>query len=74
MSLGSYVQDVPGYLSRGNFSFEKTDCEQWVNNTNFNSSVYASCDALEGFSGMGPGMTLIDGSVLSFSCPDWLDC
>ena len=63
MSSGSYVEDVPGHLSRGNFSFEKTDCEQWVENTGFNNSVYANCDALDA---IGPGMTLMDGSVLSF--------
>lgn len=62
MSLGSYVEDVPGYLSRGNFSFEKSDCEQWITNPMFNGSVYATCDTLDA---IGPGMTLMEGSVPS---------
>ena len=60
MRLGSYVEDVEGYESRGNFSFEKSDCEQWVGNTNFNSSVYATCDTVDQ---LNPGMTVMEGLV-----------
>ena len=59
-SLGSYVEDVPGYLSRGNFSFERSDCEEWVANERFNNSVYATCDTVDDIS---PGMTVLEGSV-----------
>ena len=62
ISLGSYVQDVEGYKSRGNFSFEKSDCEQWVGNSDFNGSVYATCDTADG---IGPGMTVLEGLVLN---------
>ncbi|KAL9137536.1 MAG: hypothetical protein Q9175_001253 [Cornicularia normoerica] len=55
---GSLVDDVPGYKSRGKFSFEKSDCEQWVGNSNFNNSVYATCDTVDGIS---PGMTVLEG-------------
>lgn len=54
------VNDVPGYKSRGNFSFEKSDCEQWVGNSMFNNSVYATCNTVDG---IGPGMTVMEGSV-----------
>lgn len=66
MNLGSYVEDVPGYKSRGNFTFEKPDCEQWVGNPRFNNSVYATCDTVDA---IGPGgMTVMEGSVLSSCC------
>ena len=57
------MQDVQGYKSRGNFSFEKSDCEQWVGNSAFNGSVYATCDTADG---IGPGMTVLEGSVTSY--------
>ena len=63
MALGSFVEDVPGYKSRGNFSFEKPDCEEWVGNSRFNSSVYATCDTVDG---INPGMTIMEGSVFDF--------
>ena len=60
-ALGSFVEDVPGYKSRGNFSFEKPDCEQWIGNSRFNDSVYATCDTVDS---INPGMTIMEGSVL----------
>ncbi|KAF6218261.1 hypothetical protein HO133_006223 [Letharia lupina] len=64
---GSMVNDVPGGGSRGNFSFEKSDCEQWVGNSKFNNSVYATCNTVDG---IGPGMTVMEGmqdAVLDFT-------
>lgn len=66
ISLGSYVEDVTGAGSKGNFSFEKSDCEEWVAATSWNSTVYATCDTVDL---LQPGMTMLEGLVLN-SCPE----
>lgn len=55
---GSVVEDVEGAYSRGNFSFEKSDCEQWVGNPKWNKWVYATCDTVDA---INPGMTVMEG-------------